>query len=33
WKELEQQVVRTFEGGVVGPSVRREGITEIGGAW
>ncbi|MCI74691.1 hypothetical protein A2U01_0095955, partial [Trifolium medium] len=30
--EFEQQVVGTFEGGVVGPSVRHGGVTEISGA-
>ncbi|MCI89251.1 hypothetical protein A2U01_0110539, partial [Trifolium medium] len=29
--EPEQQVVGTFEGGVVGPSVRRGNVTKIGG--
>ncbi|MCI68077.1 hypothetical protein A2U01_0089336, partial [Trifolium medium] len=29
--ELEQHVVRTARGEVVGPSVRQGGVTEIGG--
>ncbi|MCI85955.1 hypothetical protein A2U01_0107234, partial [Trifolium medium] len=31
WNEREQQVVRTVRRGVVGLSVRRGGVTEIGG--
>ncbi|MCI70522.1 hypothetical protein A2U01_0091785, partial [Trifolium medium] len=30
--ELEQQVVGTIEREVIGPSVRRGNVTEIGGA-
>ncbi|MCI71804.1 hypothetical protein A2U01_0093067, partial [Trifolium medium] len=32
WSELEQQVVRTVGRGAIGLSVRREDVTEVGGA-